>query len=101
MYSANHGNTCIIQWVPQSDVVVAQNRDSLCIWYSIDNPDQVTMFPVRGEVSGLERGEGGQTQVIVHNGMETISYGLDEGLIEFGTGNVLHVYEHVLHVIHV
>lgn len=43
------------------------------------------MFPMKGEVVGLER-QGGQTQVIVQSGVETISYRLDEGLIEFGTG---------------
>ncbi|XP_019854623.1 PREDICTED: intraflagellar transport protein 172 homolog isoform X2 [Amphimedon queenslandica] len=73
-----------VQWVPQSDVVVAQNRDSLCIWYNIDSPDKVTMFPMKGEVTGIEK-QGGQTQVIVQSGVETMSYGLDEGLIEFGT----------------
>lgn len=34
---------------------------------------------------GLERYEG-RTEVLVQNGVETISYTLDEGLIEFGTG---------------
>lgn len=43
------------------------------------------MFPMKGEVVGVER-QGGQTQVIVQSGVETISYHLDEGLIEFGTG---------------
>lgn len=36
-----------VQWVPGSDVVVAQNRGNLCIWYSIDSPETVTMFPVK------------------------------------------------------
>lgn len=39
-----------VQWVPDSDVVVAQNRGSLCVWYNIDSPERVTMFPLR--VSG-------------------------------------------------
>lgn len=33
-----------VQWVPGSDVVVAQNRNSLCVWYNIDAPERVTMF---------------------------------------------------------
>ena len=70
--------------------MVAQNRDSLCIWYNIDSPDKVTMFPMKGEVTGIEK-QGGQTHVIVQSGVETISYGLDEGLIEFGTGKIVHV----------
>lgn len=30
-----------VQWVPDSDVVVAQNRGALCVWYNIHAPDQV------------------------------------------------------------
>lgn len=29
-----------VQWVPGSDVVVAQSRTNLCVWYSINNPDR-------------------------------------------------------------
>lgn len=29
-----------VQWVPGSDVVVAQSRSNLCVWYSISNPDR-------------------------------------------------------------
>lgn len=36
-----------VQWVPGSDVVVAQNRNSLCVWYNIDTPERVTMFPMK------------------------------------------------------
>lgn len=36
-----------VQWVPGSDVVVAQNRGNLCIWYSIDSPESITMVPVK------------------------------------------------------
>lgn len=35
------------QWVPGSDVVVGQNRGNLCIWYNIDAPERVTMFPIK------------------------------------------------------
>jgi hypothetical protein len=31
----------------QSDVVVAQSRDNLCVWYSINTPDRVSMFPIK------------------------------------------------------
>ena len=30
-----------------SDVVVAQDRGNLCIWYNIDSPERVTMFPLK------------------------------------------------------
>lgn len=73
-----------VQWVPGSDVVVAQNRTNLCVWYSIDSPDSVTMFPIKGDIVDLERSEG-KTSVIVTEGVNTVSYALDEGLIEFGT----------------
>ena len=36
-----------VQWVPDSDVVVAQNRNNLCIWYNIDAPERVTMFEIK------------------------------------------------------
>ncbi|KAG7460913.1 hypothetical protein MATL_G00203920 [Megalops atlanticus] len=73
-----------VQWVPGSDVVVAQNRGRLCVWYNIDSPERVTMFPLRGDIVDLERSDG-KTEVIVTEGVNTVSYTLDEGLIEFGT----------------
>ena len=41
------------QWVPDSDVVVAQGRDTLCVWYAIDTPEQVTTFPIKGDVEDI------------------------------------------------
>ena len=38
----------------------------------------------QGDVVGLERG-GGKTEVMVTEGVTTVAYTLDEGLIEFGT----------------
>ncbi|XP_059212612.1 intraflagellar transport protein 172 homolog [Centropristis striata] len=73
-----------VQWVPGSDVVVAQNRGNLCIWYSIDSPESVTMFPIKGDIVDLERVDG-KTDVIVTEGVNPVTYTLDEGLIEFGT----------------
>ena len=38
-------NYCkFVSWVPNSDVVVAQNRNNLCVWYSIEEADKVTMY---------------------------------------------------------
>eukprot|EP00960_Hanusia_phi_P066628 766439-Hanusia_phi.AAC.5 len=73
-----------VQWVPNSDVVVAQNRDNLCVWYSIDAPERVTIFQIKGDVEDIERA-GGRTEVIVDEGINTVSYRLDETLIEFGS----------------
>jgi intraflagellar transport protein 172 len=71
------------QWVPESDVVVAQRRSTLCVWYSILNPDRVTHYDIKGDVEEIVR-QGGKTEVIVDEGMATASYLLDEGLIAFG-----------------
>lgn len=71
-----------VQWVPLSDVVVAQNRGNLCVWYNIDSPERVTMFSIKGDIVDLERSDG-KTEVLVNEGVTTISYTLDEGLIEF------------------
>ncbi|KAE8286539.1 Intraflagellar transport protein 172-like protein [Larimichthys crocea] len=73
-----------VQWVPGSDVVVAQNRGNICIWYNIDSPESITMFPIKGDILDLERADG-KTVVIVTEGVNTVTYTLDEGLIEFGT----------------
>lgn len=73
-----------VQWVPMSDVIVAQNRGNLCIWYNVEAPERVTTFPIKGEVEDIERVDG-RTEVLVDEGVNTASYALDEGLIEFGT----------------
>jgi intraflagellar transport protein 172 len=72
-----------VSWVPNSDVVVAQNRNNLCVWYSIEEADKVTMYQIKGDVETIERSEG-KTEVLVDDGANTVSYNLDEALIEFG-----------------
>lgn len=71
------------KWVPESEVVVAQNRNNLNVWYSIDNPDKVTIYAIKGDVEDIER-KNGKTDVIVAEGGNNIAYSLDEPLIEFG-----------------
>ena len=73
-----------VQWVPSSDVVVAQSRNNLCVWYNIYAPDKVTSYEIKGDIEDIERAEG-KTEVIVDEGMNTASYVLDEGMIAFGT----------------
>uniref|UniRef100_G0U5A8 Intraflagellar transport protein IFT172,putative n=1 Tax=Trypanosoma vivax (strain Y486) TaxID=1055687 RepID=G0U5A8_TRYVY len=80
-----------VQWVPCSEVVVAQNRVELCVWYSINSPDRVAVVPIKGEVEGIERGNG-KTEVIVDEGVNAVAYALDEALIEFGTTMEDHDY---------
>jgi len=69
--------------VPESEVVVAQNRNNLCVWYSIENPDKVTIYNIKGDVEEIQRVQG-KTEVIVNEGNNTVSYTLDEPLIDFG-----------------
>merc|ERR1719409_2223904 len=72
-----------VQWVPESDVVVAQNRTQLCVWYSINAPDRVTLHEIKGDIEDIERANG-RTCVIVDEGVNMVEYELDEGLISFG-----------------
>jgi intraflagellar transport protein 172 len=81
-----------VQWVPDSDVVVAQSKSDLCIWYSINSPDRVTTFPIKGEIQTIERIDG-KTDVVVDEGVNTVTYTLDEGLIEFGAALENHDYD--------
>jgi intraflagellar transport protein 172 len=37
-----------VKWVPESEVVVAQNRQNLNVWYSIDHPEKVTIYTIKG-----------------------------------------------------
>ena len=72
-----------VQWVPDSDVVVAQSRRTLCVWYSIDNPKDVTNFPINGDVEQIER-TAGRTEVLIDEGISKQTVPLDEALIAFG-----------------
>ena len=51
--------------MPNSDVVVAQSRNNLNVWYNIDDPDKVTVYNIKGEVEEIERNKNG-TEVIVN-----------------------------------
>ena len=73
-----------VQWVPNSDVVVAQNRNTMCVWYNIHAPDQVTSREIKGDIEGIER-SAGKTEVLVDETISVSSYVLVEELIEFGT----------------
>ncbi|CAL1585627.1 unnamed protein product [Knipowitschia caucasica] len=78
------GFCSFVQWVPGSDVVVAQNRGNLCVWYNIESPDSATMLPIKGDIVEIERVDG-KTNVVISEGLNTVTFVLDEGLIEFGT----------------
>jgi len=72
-----------VQWVPDSDVVVAQSRRTLSVWYSIDNPADVSNFVIRGDVEQIER-TAGRTEVVIDEGVAKSTIALDEALIAFG-----------------
>lgn len=44
-----------VQWVIQSDVVVAQTGSNVVIWYNIDMPDHLTTFAIQGDVAEIVR----------------------------------------------
>ncbi|XP_037945105.1 intraflagellar transport protein 172 homolog [Teleopsis dalmanni] len=95
-------NISFVQWVPQSDVVVAHaQNNNLAIWYNIDLPEHVTLMPIRGDPLEVTR-EGGRTMVRSVEGPTEHTYFLDEGLVEFGTalndsdfGRAIHFLEHL------
>ncbi|BBM98035.1 intraflagellar transport protein 172 [Marchantia polymorpha subsp. ruderalis] len=100
----NQERTCLlnfcsyVQWVPGRDVVVAQNQGSLYVWYSIKDPEQATFFPIKGEVEGIERSDS-RTEVIVNEGINIVSYVLDEALMEFGSALESLDYERAISIL--
>lgn len=73
-----------VLWVPDSDVVVAQNRGNLCIWYNIEAYEKVTMVAIKGDIQEVKK-ENNKTMVIINEGVNTVNYELDSALIEFAT----------------
>jgi intraflagellar transport protein 172 len=72
-----------MRWVPESEVIVADNRNSLCVWYSAECPDKVNMYPINGIVSDMKRSPG-KTEVTIQEGHNETPFFLDNSLIEFG-----------------
>jgi intraflagellar transport protein 172 len=71
------------QWVPEADVIVAQNRKTLSVWYNPTTPDKMTTIEINGDIEEIER-LNGHTTVIVDEGLQQSRYELKEGLIMFG-----------------
>ena len=72
-----------VQWVPNSDVVVAQSRRTLHVYYSIDQPSDVKLLPITGDVEQIVR-TAGHTEVLIDEGVRKVAIPLDEALIAFG-----------------
>ncbi len=47
-----------------SDVVVAQSRENMAVWYNMDAPERVTLLPIKGDIVDIVRDDG-KTEVIV------------------------------------
>ncbi|KAK6295256.1 hypothetical protein J4Q44_G00344820 [Coregonus suidteri] len=63
------------------------SHDSKIDWLELNETGHKLLFrdkKLRGDIVDLERSNG-KTEVIVTEGVNTVSYTLDEGLIEFGT----------------
>jgi len=65
-----------MRWVPDSEVIVAENRNNLCVWYSSECPDKVNMYPINGVVSDLKRSPG-KTEVTIQEGHNETPFLLD------------------------
>lgn len=78
-------NYCgFVKWVPNSEVLVAQDLKNMCIWYNVDDPNKVKITPIKGEITEISR-KIGKTEVLVNEGINTQIYLLDDGLISFST----------------
>lgn len=78
-------NICgFVQWVPNSDVIVAQSSDKLYVWYDLSKP---VIHEISGgsrlDATGIER-EGGLSRVTFSGGSSN-DIVLDEVLLEFDT----------------
>ncbi|EPZ35542.1 WD40 repeat-like protein [Rozella allomycis CSF55] len=73
-----------VQWIPDSDVLVAEAPGFLYIWYNPLYPDQFTKIAIKGQVQGIERNDG-RTSVIIDEGVNNTIFILDENLINFNS----------------
>lgn len=84
-------NYCaFVQWVPGSDVIVAQSREKIYVWYDISKPSIYETPNVASgstkvaEVMGIQR-EGGLTRITFAEQSGKNDIILDEGFLEFDT----------------
>jgi len=48
-----------------SDVVVAQSRSDLCVWYNIESPERVTIVPIKVSKQIIKTKKGNKVCFIV------------------------------------
>jgi intraflagellar transport protein 172 len=74
-------NFCgFVQWVPGTEVLVAQDRKNMIVWYNIDDLDNFKTISIKGDIEEVKR-QSDQTEVLVDEGGDTKIYLLEEKLI--------------------
>jgi intraflagellar transport protein 172 len=69
-------------WIEDSDVVIAQSKGSLNIWYSSDTPDKKSIIPIRGTFVEVKT-KPKLSATVLDGNIET-SIELDDLLMKFG-----------------
>ena len=69
-------------WVPESDVMLCQSSDKLCVWYSSDHLSNWQSLPVKGRVVRIQS-DHKETKVITLDGNLEKEVALDGLLIRF------------------
>lgn len=76
-------NACnYAQWVPEANVIVAQSKKSLYVWYSPASPDEVRVTEIEGDVVNISR-RGTKTTVVISSNGKTTPFALDGAFIAF------------------
>ena len=70
------------QWVPEANVIVAQSKKSLYVYYSPSSPDEVRVMEIEGDVVDIQRA-GTKTTVSIQNAGHTSQLPLDGAFIAF------------------
>ena len=70
------------QWVPEANVIVAQSKKSLYVYYSPSSPDEVRVSEIEGDVVDIQR-SGTKTTVSIQNAGVTTQFPLDGSFIAF------------------
>jgi len=76
-------NVCsYAQWVPEANVIVAQSKKTLNVWYSPSSPDEVRVSDIEGDIVDIQR-SGTKTSVSIQNAGTLLSIPLDGSFISF------------------
>jgi intraflagellar transport protein 172 len=74
-------NFCnFVQWIPDTQVLVAQENKNLSIWYNIEDISNIKTITVKGNIEEIKKKDN-KTEVLVEEGSEMSVYLLDNNLI--------------------